>query len=80
MFEGIAISSRQAHRQGTRKSQVNEPVAPEPGLTNLPIRMSQDIVSVYGDCRREIVQTIDKTEAACGEPRSAKTIRGNKRM
>jgi hypothetical protein len=80
MFEGVTISSRQAHRKGTRKGQVDEPVTPEPGFTNLPIRMSQDIVSVYGDRRREIVQTIDKTEATCGKPHSAKTVRGNQRM
>jgi hypothetical protein len=80
MFEGVTISSRQAHRTGTRKGQVDEPVTSEPGLTNLPIRMSQDVVSVYGDRRREIVQTIDKTEAACGEPHSAETLRGIQRM
>jgi hypothetical protein len=51
-------------RRQTRLDKVDEPITPEPRLANFPVAMRQDVISVYGDCRRKVMQTVDEIEAA----------------
>jgi len=48
--------------------QVDEPITSEPRLANLPVRMRQDVVSVYRDCRCKVMKAVDEIETACRMP------------
>ena len=59
-----------------KKDKFDKPITPEPSLANFPVRMREYFVSVYGDRRRKVMQTIDKIEAACGSPIQHKRYSG----
>jgi len=61
----VCSETRSNQSQQTKKKWANEPVAPKPCLANFPIRMCQDVVSMYGHCRCEVMQTVDEIKAAC---------------
>ena len=61
-------NSRLDQRDKTRVDKVDEPITPEPRLANFPVGMRQDVISMYGDCRRKVMQTVDEIEAACEMP------------
>jgi hypothetical protein len=56
--------------------QVGEPITSEPRLANFPVRMRQDIVSVYRDCGRKVMKAVDEIETACRMLLSTNTCSG----